>query len=173
MNATTTAPSVLLITAFVFAGCTSQATSTSSAAPETESLVPTSETSLLPDGIWEAEIVAEAMVAAGGSGDDAGVYRWTFDGSRARITVNGGEAGCDADAEPAGDAVRLTYHITHDPEFGCGGFDTIRWAVEGDGLHLTLVETNGDYAATKAILEAMPYQPIDGDRTLSWPDAAD
>lgn len=93
------------------------------------------------------------MVAAGASSGDAGVYRWTFDGTRARIEVDGRTL-CDADAERSGDAVRLAYHMA----FGCGGFDTIRWAVEADGLHLSLVETNGDYASTKAILEAMPYQ---------------
>jgi hypothetical protein len=127
------------------------------------------QTSLLPDGLWEAELSAAELIAAGApaTSADGGVYRWTFDGERARITVDNGRGECDADASQADQAVRLTWHMA----LGCGGFDTVQWAVDGDGLHLSLVESNGDPESTKAILEAKPWQQVSGDATLTWSDA--
>jgi hypothetical protein len=112
--------------------------------------------SLLPDGIWEAT-------------PQGGRVRLTFDGARAHIDFRGNE--CDADATPVGssEAVRLRWHMA----MGCGGDDTIRWSLETDGLHLSVVETDGHAAdaRTKAILETEPWQRVAGDATLSWSDA--
>jgi hypothetical protein len=127
-----------------------------------------SQTSLLPDGVWEAQLSVAELVAAGAQADaTAGVYRWTFDGDRARITVNGDEAQCDGDAVPAGSAVRVNWHIA----FGCGGFDEFAWSIDGDGLHFRFVGTNGDEASTRATLQAKPYQRVEGEAVLSWSDA--
>lgn len=168
--------------AVVFAACVlaacSGAPATESAPPQTGSQVgtasrPPENTSLLPQGIWEAQLSVEDLSAAGASPGsvDPGRYRWTFDETRVRISLDGDRATCDGDAEPAATAtagaVMVTWHMT----FGCGGSDTVRWTLDAAGLHLTLVESTGDYAATKAILEAKPYQPVDGDPTLSWSDA--
>jgi len=74
---------------------------------------------------------------------------------------------CDADAFPAGEGVRLQWHAA----YGCGGSDTIGWAVEADGLQMSVIGTDGNVAQTKAIFETEPWQPVEGDATPSWSDA--
>lgn len=109
----------------------------------------------MPDGIWEADVSAGE------------VYQWTFDGARARLSLNDGEWACDADAAAEGEAVRLTWHEA----MSCGGYDTVSWAVNGNGLQLTLVESgSGDEAGTRDLLEGQPWLPVDGEATLSWSD---
>jgi hypothetical protein len=115
--------------------------------------------SMLPDGIWEVALPSGASV-------EGGVYRWTFDGTRARVSKDD-DWQCDADASPAGEAVTLTWHAG----MLCGGWDTIGWAVESDGLHLWLVDTSCCAEGTRAILETAPYQAVEGDATLAWSDA--
>jgi hypothetical protein len=109
----------------------------------------------LPDGLWQSQLSAEE------------VYQWTFDGRRARLSLNDGEWACDADATAEDSAVRLTWHEA----MGCGGYDTIAWSLEADGLVLSLVENgSGDEAGTRDLLEGHPWLPVDGDATLSWSD---
>jgi hypothetical protein len=150
MKARTSIPAKVMVgAAFLVAACSGPAASSSAPA----------QTSLLPDGIWEAELPSGANV-------EGGVYRWTFDGTRARIGKDD-DWQCDADASPAGQAVTLTWHAG----MLCGGWDTIGWAVESDGLHLSLVDSSCCPEGTTAILETAPYQPVDGDATLAWSDA--
>lgn len=162
MNAKTNSLPALLVVAFVFAGCAGvPAASAPSTAP--------SQTSLLPDGIWEVELTPDEFIAAGAPASEphGGVFRWTFNETRARIYVEDDRDGtfeCDADASPAAEGVRLEYR-----DGPCGGeVDIIQWAVEADGLHLSLVETNAPFAVNQAYLEAKPWQSVDGDATLTW-----
>jgi hypothetical protein len=162
MNARTIVPAASLIVALVAACSGAPASSPSVTDPPTAS--PSSSpppsisapTTLLPDGIWEAS-------------PQGSVYRLTFDGSRAHIDFRGSE--CDADAQPAGgsQAVRLRWHVA----FGCGGYDTIRWSLEPDGLHLVVLDTDGNAPdeRTKAILETEPWQRVEGEASLDWSDA--
>jgi lysophospholipase L1-like esterase len=87
------------------------------------------------------------------------VFTWTFGDGRATISVSyadGGSVSCSAQMQPVGDLVRLTY------AGDCGGeVDSIRWALEDDGLHLTLVGTNAPFEDNRAYLEAEPWQPVE------------
>lgn len=117
----------------------------------------------LLEGSWQVRLTATELIAAGASADGAhsAVYTWTFEEGRAMIEVRPeGDAAmaCVADMAATGEHVRLSY------EGGgpCGGeVDTIRWALESDGLHLSLVETNAGFEANKAYLEAKPWQSVD------------
>lgn len=124
--------------------------------------------SLLPDGLWEVHLTTAELVAAGSPADSAtaGVYRWTFDGTRARIDLAGTNS-CDADATADGTGVRLQWHQLA----GCGGWDTIGWSLAADGLHLSLVANgSGGEAFTRAVFEAKPWQRATGTASLDWPD---
>lgn len=162
MNARTIFFPALLVVAFLVAGCAGAPAASSPSPSPTES-------PLLPDGIWEVELTADELIAAGAPAEDAtgGVFRWTFDATRARINVNvdqGGRIECDADASSAAEGVRLEYRVGP-----CGGeVDIIKWAAQADGLRLSLVETNAPFAINKAYLEAEPWQSVDGEATLSW-----
>jgi hypothetical protein len=159
---TTSTAIALLVGTLLLAACIGPSATSSPASSGSE------QTSLLPDGIWEAELSQAELVDAGGPADSAGgVYRWTFDGARARITFNEDEWHCDADASREGDAIRLAYHMAT----GCGGYDDIGWAIVDGALHLSLEGSSGDEAYSRAILEAKPYEARDGDATLTWPDA--
>jgi hypothetical protein len=162
MNARSIVPATVLVVISI-AACSgapaaspSAIASPSSAPSEASTDAPASPsstpTTLLPDGIWEASPTGAA-------------YRLTFDGTRARIDLRGTE--CDADASPAGQTVRLQWHVA----MGCGGYDTIRWSFEPDGLHLSLVDTDGDAASSRAVFETEPWTAVEGDATLSWSDA--
>jgi hypothetical protein len=139
-------------------------------APQTASATPAS---LLPDGMWQVDLTLDELIAAGSPASitTPGTYRWTFDGTRARLTVadaQGVYIQCDADASPTSGGFRLQYHI----DGPCGTeVDTIAWASEADGLQLTLVQTNAPFAANRAYLEAKPWQPVPGDAILTWSDA--
>ena len=102
---------------------------------------------LPPDGSWQVEL----------GGD---TYTWTFGQGRARIDVAyaGGDAVfCEADIEPSGDTVRFTYD-----QAACGDeVDTMRWAIDDEGLHLSLVDTNAGFEQNQAYLEAKPWQAVD------------
>lgn len=162
MNARAIVPAASLVVILVAACAGAPASSQPSTDPpapssttdETAEPSPSTPTTLLPDGIWEAS-------------PEGSVYRLTFDGARAHIDFRGSE--CDADASPAGEAVRLQWHMA----IGCGGYDTIRWSLEADGLHLSVVGTDGHAAdeGTKAILEPEPWQRVEGDASLDWSDA--
>lgn len=126
---------------------------------------------LFPDGGWQVDLSAEEMIDAGASPADAnpGTYTWTFEGRQARIRVNydsGDMVLCDADAAPSGALVLLTYLRNS----GCGGeVDTISWVFDEAGLHLSLVETNANFEANKAYLEAKAWQPVEAEALPSWP----
>jgi hypothetical protein len=124
---------------------------------------------LLPDGIWEVELTRGDLLDAGSPRDGAlaGVYRWTFDGPRARISVDferSDDIQCDADASPVSEGVRLEYRPGP-----CGGeVDLLTWTLDSDGLRFSLLETNAGFAGNKAYLEAMPWQSVADDASLSW-----
>jgi hypothetical protein len=162
MNAKSIPFAVAFAIAILVAAC-GVAPAGSERATDAASPPPHAQASLLPDGIWEVDLTADDLLAAGAPVEDAkgGVYRWAFDGTHARITVeyeDGGGIECDADASAAEGGVSLEYR-----DGPCGGeVDLIEWAIEADGLHLSLVETNAPVAYNKAYLEAKPWQPVDG-----------
>jgi hypothetical protein len=120
--------------------------------------------SLLPDGVWQVELTATDLAGAEPGVFQPGVYRFVFDGTRARISLADGTA-CDADAAARMSAIQLTWHL-------CGGSDTVRWRIEADGLHLGLVTSgSGNPQGTRAILERRPWQPVAGDAHLDWSTA--
>jgi hypothetical protein len=158
----------LLVSACSSAPSASQPATGSPASGSPAGPAPTGPQSLLPDGLWEVHLTTAELIAAGSPSDNAtaGVYRWTFDGTRARIDL-AGTSSCDADATAEGSAVRLEWHATR----GCGGWDTIGWSVAADGLHLTLVANgSGGEAFTRALFEAKPWQRADGVASLDWPE---
>jgi hypothetical protein len=124
---------------------------------------PTQE-SLLPDGSWQVVLTGKELMAAGAPANGAlgGTFTWTFAATRARIVVDyvdGSHITCIADAEPAGELVRLDY----EPGFYCGGeVDTIGWQRDGQDLRLTLDTTNAGTEANRAYLEAKVWQPVQG-----------
>jgi hypothetical protein len=121
----------------------------------------TSPIGLPPDGTWEVVLSTEELVAAGApDATRGGVYTWTFADGRGTIDVqyddDGDDITCSADLEAVGDVVRFTYD-----DGPCGGeVDEIRWAMEDDGLHLSLVETNAPLEENQAYLEAKPWQLV-------------
>jgi hypothetical protein len=177
MTAKTNAPAVLLTVASLIAACggppaaSPSAVATPKASPSATSVPP--PTSLLPDGVWEVTLTAADLVAAGAPADAvaAGTYRWTFDGTRARLQVaydGGGSDECDADASTVPQGVRLRYHI----DGPCGKeVDVLTWSAAADRLHLSLVTTTAPVDMNRAYLEAKPWKPVSGDATLSWSDA--
>jgi hypothetical protein len=156
--------------ALLLAACAAVA-SPSSPAPasptpvQTESSKATPAT-LLPDGSWQVELSASELAAAGAPNYAAGTYRWTFDGSHAHITAPstwGALIECDAEASPAGGAILLKYGR----DSGCGvGTDRIQWTLDDAGLHLTLLETTGDFDENRAYLEAKPWRPVEAGASL-------
>ena len=161
MNANKILFAALSVVVVLVGGCATAPAASQPASP--------SQTAPLPDGIWEVELTSDELVAAGAPAADAigGVYRWTFDGTRARITVTEDDRvtiECDADASAVSEGVRLEYRGGQ-----CGNeVDVIQWAVEADGLHLSLVETNAPLALQKAYLETKPWQSVEGEATLTW-----
>jgi hypothetical protein len=117
---------------------------------------------LPPDGSWQVDLSADELAAAGATGDGtrAGVFTWTFGQGLATIDVSyadDGSVACAAVMQPEGDLVRLSYS-----EGACGDEqDAIRWVLEDDGLHLTLVSTNAPFENNRAYLEAKPWQPVE------------
>jgi hypothetical protein len=144
------------------ASATPVATATASVTPP--------PTSLLPDGAWQVELTDAELVAAGARNGalPAGVYTWTFEGTRARLAIDqGGDVGyCSAEASPADGGVLFTYLMN----LGCGGWtDTISWALEDDGLHLTLVDSTAPPEDIAPYLQAKPWQPVPAEPIPSWP----
>jgi hypothetical protein len=117
---------------------------------------------LPPEGSWRVALSAQDLAAAGATGDGtrAGVFTWTFGQGLATIDVSyadDGSVACAAVMQPEGDLVRLSYS-----EGACGDEqDAIRWVLEDDGLHLTLVSTNAPFENNRAYLEAKPWQAVE------------
>lgn len=151
----------------VLAACAGQSASTQPT-PTIDSTPRPTQESLLPEGSWQVALTGDELMAAGAPADNAlgGTFTWTFSGTRARIVVDyvdGSHITCTADAELAGDLVRLDY----DAGTACGGsWDTIGWQRIGQDLRLTLGTTSatgaGVVEANRAYLQAKAWQPVDG-----------
>jgi acetyl esterase/lipase len=125
---------------------------------------------LLPDGAWQVELSSEELAAAGANPGalPAGVYTWTFEGTRARLAIahDGKTDFCSAEASPAEGGVLFDYL----ENLGCGGWkDTIAWTIESDGLHATLVASTGATEDNAAYLQAKPWHPVATQPIPSWP----
>lgn len=136
----------------------------------TDPAPPANFSKLLPDGTWQVDLSAADLEKAGAQPGalPAGVYTWAFEGTRARLTVahEGATDACSAEASPTSGGVSLNYL----ENLGCGGWeDTIRWAIEGDGLHLTLVASTAPIAQSAPYLQAKPWQPVSPQPIPSWP----
>ncbi|HEX6655523.1 MAG TPA: hypothetical protein VF153_04855 [Candidatus Limnocylindria bacterium] len=158
--------------ALALAGCQAGGASASPQAvlPSASPSPQPSPKTLLPNGIWEVELSTSELAAAGAPDYAAGLYRWTFDDTRAHITAPapwGGLIECDAEASAATSGVLLTYGR----DSGCGaGEDRIAWTLDGAGLHLTLLATTGDFDENSAYLEAKPWQPAEAAGSPSPPE---
>jgi hypothetical protein len=163
------------VIALVLAACGAAASPSpstpASLTPSPTAISSANPNSLLPDGIWQVELSKSDLLTAGASPEAVdGVYRWTFDGSHARIEVSlsTGDVQCDADASSDGDVVVLTYL----PGSICEGeVDRLRWTVDPAGLNFTLLKTNAGFKDNRAYLEAKPWQLVDGDPSLAFPSA--
>jgi hypothetical protein len=122
-----------------------------------------SPTGLLPEGSWQVQLSSSELSAAGAPESmlAEGLYTWTFDEKRARISAPstwGTPIVCEAEASRDGSAVILTYP----QDSGCGaGTDRIQWTLDAAGLHFKLLETTGDFDGNRAYLEAKPWQPVE------------
>jgi TRAP-type C4-dicarboxylate transport system substrate-binding protein len=120
---------------------------------------------LPPDGTWRVALTHEDMIAAGASPGNApaGAYTWTFEGGHAHQDVrydDGVTEQCDAELRPSGDLVQIVYTAGASCD---GEVDDIQWAVDGAGLHLSLVALEGtsDVSANRAYLEAKPWTRVE------------
>ncbi len=119
--------------------------------------------SLPPAGTWRVALTEEDMLAAGAEPSDAvgGVFTWTFEGDRALFHASysdGGEEGCEAGMQSGAGLVRFVYVAPCAPEV-----DSIEWSLEADGLHLELVDIEGQphIAWNRAYLGAKPWQRVE------------
>ena len=117
---------------------------------------------LLPNGVWQAELSVEDLVAVGGVmessvRENAGVHTFTFQDGNFTWTLQGDSPGsCEGTYALVGDINRLT--LTG----GCAGeVDDIQWRLDDEGLHLHLVAIeNAPFEVIRASLEAKPYQKV-------------
>jgi len=117
---------------------------------------------LLPNGVWQAELSVEDLVAVGGVmessvRENAGVHTFTFQEGKFTWTLQGDSSGsCEGTYSLVGDINRLTATGGCAPEV-----DDIQWRLDDEGLHLHLVAIeNAPFEVIKASLEAKPYQKI-------------
>ncbi len=117
---------------------------------------------LLPNGVWQAELSVEDLVAVGGVmessvRENAGVHTFTFQDGNFTWTLQGDSPGsCEGTYSHVGDINRLTATGGCAPEV-----DDIQWRLDDEGLHLHLVSIeNAPFEVIKASLEAKPYQKI-------------
>jgi TRAP-type C4-dicarboxylate transport system substrate-binding protein len=123
---------------------------------------------LPPNGVWQAELTSDDFVRMGllrsvAQSDWAGVYTITFkDGKylmvwQPELPKQGGHIyKCQANYAVVEDVVRLAYFS--DADECVGAVEDIQWRLDGDGLHLHLVATNGNFVEGKAFFEAKPWQ---------------
>jgi C4-dicarboxylate-binding protein DctP len=136
--------------------------STSAASMQASTEDQTWSQGLLPNGVWQAEISVEDLVAVGGVmessvRENAGVHTFTFRDGEFTWTLQGdSSASCEGTYALVGDINRLT--LTG----GCAGeIDDIQWRLDDEGLHLHLVAIeNAPFEVIRASLEARPYQKI-------------
>jgi hypothetical protein len=117
---------------------------------------------LLPNGVWQAELSVEDLVAVGGVmessvRDNAGVHTFTFQDGIFTWTLKGSSPGsCEGTYSLVGDINRLTATGGCAPEV-----DDIQWRLDDEGLHLHLVAIeNAPFEVIRASLEARPYQKV-------------
>jgi TRAP-type C4-dicarboxylate transport system substrate-binding protein len=120
---------------------------------------------LLPNGVWQARLNPEDLMAVGGilqsaANNQAGTHTFTFHDGKfawhldADNPDNSGD--CEGTYALVGDVNRLTLTGDCAPEV-----DDIQWRLDDQGLHLHLVNIkNAPFAEIKANLEAKPYQRI-------------
>lgn len=119
-------------------------------------------TGLLPNGVWQAELSVEDLVAVGGVmessvRENAGIHTFTFQDGKFTWTLQGDSPGsCEGTYSLVGDVNRLILTGGCAPEV-----DDIQWRLDDEGLHLHLVAIqNAPFAVIKASLEAKPYQKV-------------
>ena len=117
---------------------------------------------LLPNGVWQAKLSVEDLIAVGGVmessvRENAGVHTFTFQDGKFTWTLKGDSPGyCEGTYALVGDINRLTLTGDCAPEV-----DDIQWRLDDEGLHLHLVAIqNAPFAVIKASLEAKPYQKV-------------
>jgi len=117
---------------------------------------------LLPNGVWQAELSVEDLVAVGGVmessvRENAGVHTFTFQDGNFTWTLQGDSSGsCEGTYSLVGDINRLTLTGGCAPEV-----DDIQWRLDDEGLHLHLVAIeNAPFEVIRASLEARPYQKV-------------
>jgi TRAP-type C4-dicarboxylate transport system substrate-binding protein len=117
---------------------------------------------LLPNGVWQAELSVEDLVAVGGVmessvRENAGVHTFTFQDGNFTWTLQGDSPGsCEGTYSLVGDINRLTATGGCAPEV-----DDIQWRLDDEGLHLHLVAIeNAPFEVIRASLEARPYQKV-------------
>ena len=117
---------------------------------------------LLPNGVWQAELKVEDLVAVGGVmessvSENAGVHTFTFQDGNFTWTLQGDSPGyCEGTYSLVGDINRLTATGDCAPEI-----DDIQWRLDDEGLHLHLVAIkNAPFEVIRASLEAKPYQKL-------------
>jgi hypothetical protein len=150
---------------------TARATTTTPATPATTISTSTPSgrptqvgSGLPPSGTWQVDLTATDLTEAGWSADvtPPGTYTWIFEGNRATLELDpegGKDVSCEADMESAGESFRLTYD-----DGACGGeVDQIRWELNGEELHLTLISTNAPLDQQRAYLETEPWLPVGSD----------
>ena len=136
--------------------------STSAASMQASSEDQTWSQGLLPNGVWQAELSVEDLVAVGGVmessvRENAGVHTFTFQDGNFTWTLQGDSPGsCEGTYSLVGDINRLTATGGCAPEV-----DDIQWRLDDEGLHLHLVAIeNAPFEVIRASLEARPYQKI-------------
>jgi lysophospholipase L1-like esterase len=161
-----TATGIRFVTAVLLLATGAVATASAASPPPTPLTAPSpleTPATLPPDGTWQVELSEADLSAAGWSPDvtPPGTYSWIFGDGHARIELQD-EAGvlmiaCEATMVPVEDRVRLTY-----AGGACGGeVDDVRWRLDPEGLHLSLVTTNAPVEQQRAYLETKPWQAVE------------
>ena len=121
------------------------------------------EKGLLPNGVWQAELSVEDIMAVGGvlqsaARESVGVHTFTFQDGKFTWRLKGENPGsCKGTYALVGKIVRLTFIDDCAPEV-----DDLQWRLDDEGLlYLHLVDIkNAPFEIIKANLEAKPYQKI-------------
>jgi TRAP-type C4-dicarboxylate transport system substrate-binding protein len=127
-------------------------------------------TGLPPNGVWQVTLTDDDVINMGVSKAKApewsgvytfnfqdGVFHWTWEGTEGY--AKGQTASADGGYEVVEDFVRMTSGDV---------VDDIQWRLDEEGLHFHLLATQNDpFTEIRAMLEAKPYQKVEGDASSS------